>query len=372
MRAYLQEVATGPELSRSLSREQAADAGRMILSGQVSEVQAAILLIALRMKRETEAENLGMLDALNEQMQTALTDCDELVVLTDPFNGFLRGLPASPFLGALLAACGMPAVVHGVLRAGPKNGLTPHLVLNAAGVDTGLNPVAAAARLDESGCGWAYLDQRLSAKSLHDLIPLRDQMVKRTCLSTLEVVMRPLIARQRTHLMTGFVHKAYPRQYQILAEAAGFDSAMIIRGVEGGCVPSLSQLSRYFAWHRASQDAVAADVELLKLHKLVPAVCGIHQQIRAPRVPEEFQQALNCVQEASPDALRPLAAHAASLGLEALSGRPGPMMDSLIYGASICLSHTGLAETLAEGAATAAQAMRSGRARAHFEAGCRS
>ena len=46
--------------------------------------------------------------------------------------------------------------------------------------------------------------------------------------------------------MTGYVHKAYPPVYSLLARQAGYDGAMIVRGVEGGCIPSLSQPAKFF------------------------------------------------------------------------------------------------------------------------------
>lgn len=364
MRQYLQEVATGPELSRSLSRQQAEDAARMIMEGRVDPVQAGIFLIALRMKRETDAENLGVLDALNTSMQTAITDCAELITITDPFNGFLRSLPVTPFLPAVLSACGLPACIHGARRIGPKLGLTPNLVLQAAGVAINLTPIQAAARLDDSDCGWAYLDQSMSVPALHDLAALRNLMVKRTCLSTLEVVMKPLSARRITHLMTGFVHKAYPPMYQLLAHQSGFDSALIVRGVEGGCIPSLSQLSRYF-----SSRSENGEMGELVLSKLVPGACAIHQSQRAVPIPEKFQGALNRVLDESPEDLMALAEYAANTGLEALQGQPGSMLESLVYGAAICLHHTSRAESIADGASIARQVIRSGQALSQFSGG---
>jgi len=52
-----------------------------------------------------------------------------------------------------------------------------------------------------------------------------------------KVATGPIRGREKTHLMTGHVHKPYPRIYVLLARLAGFDSAAIIRGVEGGGDP---------------------------------------------------------------------------------------------------------------------------------------
>ena len=58
MRSYLQRIATGPELSKDLSEEETYHAMTHILAGSADEVQSAIFLIALRMKRETDPVSL--------------------------------------------------------------------------------------------------------------------------------------------------------------------------------------------------------------------------------------------------------------------------------------------------------------------------
>ncbi|MGI9315947.1 MAG: anthranilate phosphoribosyltransferase [bacterium] len=359
MRAYLQLVATGPELSKSLTTAQAEDALNMILDKQVDPVRSGIFLIALRMKRETDEENIGALNALLNLTLQATAKAPEIVAIADPFNGFLRGLPASPFLPAVLAACGLPSYLHGLHAAGPKYGITPHMVLSTAGKEVDQNVDQAAAALDRDNVGWAYLDQAQYIPKLHDLVSLRDTMVKRTCISTLEVVLKPLSGSQRTHLMTGFVHKAYPPVYAALAKQAGFDSAMIIRGVEGGSIPSLSQLSRFFSYHGTEKE---------KMHKLAPREVGIDQRQRMVPVPAEFEEMVLRSGFGATEVLAPLVARNVELGIAALNNKPGPMLDSLLYGAAIALSHTGRCEGLESGADVARKAIASGEAAARFNA----
>jgi anthranilate phosphoribosyltransferase len=159
MREYLQLVATGPELSKSLNEAQAEDGMSMILDRDIDAVRAGIFLIALRMKRESDAENAGILSALIGQLQTARTRSAEILSVADPFNGYLRGLPATPFLPAVFAACGLPAYSHGLQSVGPKYGITTRLVLEQAGKNVDMNVREAADLLDNPDAGWAYLDQ---------------------------------------------------------------------------------------------------------------------------------------------------------------------------------------------------------------------
>src|ERR1700730_9026214 len=249
MRSILQRIATGPELSKDLSREEARTGMRLVLDGLVDPVQAGVCLIALRMKRETDDEICGVLDALRDATLQVTAPVDELIDIGDPYDGFTRTLPASPFLPALLAACGVAAVSHGVESMGPKYGVTHRQVLRAAGLPVDLELQEAAARLADPGIGWAYVDQQVFCPKLHRLAALRTLIVKRPAITTAEVLAGPLRGRLKTHLVTGYVHKPYPRIYALLARHAGFDSALIVRGVEGSVIPLLSQTGKVFRYY---------------------------------------------------------------------------------------------------------------------------
>ena len=328
MRSLLQRIATGPALSKDISTEEARLGMDTVLRGQVNPVQAGLFLIALRMKRETNDEVLGIQQALLDETQHIETDVDELVELADPFNGYTRGLPMSPFLPAVLAACGVPAVCHGVESAGPKHGITHHKVLFAAGENVGMSMMEAASRVSNPAIGWAYLDQSVTCPKLYQLLELRDLMVKRTCLSTIEVALKPLNARHRTHLVTGFVHKAYPPVYTMLARNAGYQSALIVHGVEGGIIPSLQQPSKAIHFSGGKSDH--------EWH-LEPGMVGISEaDCRAVPLPEHDGGGGK-----SAVVTDKLARATAERGMAALRGVPGLAYDSLVYSGSLILAHLG-------------------------------
>ena len=114
IRSVIQRVATGPELSKDISRVEAASVMRAILEDQVDPVQAAVILIGLRMKRETDEEVRGILDALLAQTSTVTCQSDQVISIADPYNGFNRTIQSSLFVLPVLAACGCPAYSHGV------------------------------------------------------------------------------------------------------------------------------------------------------------------------------------------------------------------------------------------------------------------
>ena len=333
MHSILQRIATGPELSKNLSREETAAGMRCVLEGSVDPVQAGVFLIALRMKRETDDENCGILDAIRVATKRVTAPVDEVVDIGDPYDGYNRNLPASPFLPPLLAACGVAAVSHGVERMGPKYGVTHRQVLHAAGVPVDLSPEDAAARLGDPALGWTYIDQRAFCPRLHDLTALRTLIVKRPAITTAEVLAGPIVGGKKTHLVTGYVHKPYPRIYALLARAAGFDSALLVRGVEGGVIPSLAQNGRVFRYVDGGEEQ-AVDFK--------PVELGIEQTVRAPPIPDSAAAVAEDDEEgAAPLDTAVVAQAAAEAGIAALGGARGATHDCLVYGAALCLWHLG-------------------------------
>lgn len=343
MRSILQRIATGPELSKDISREEARAGMRFILEGQVDPVQAGIFLIALRMKRETDDENLGVLEAIREATRTVTAPMEEVIDIADPHDGVNRMLPAAPFLPAVLAACGVSAVSHGVECLGPKYGVTHRQVLRAAGQPVDLSVEEAADRLGDPTLGWAYVDQKSYCPKLHDLIGLRTQIVKRPVITTVEVCIGPIRGRRKTHLVTGYVHKNYPRLYALLSRNAGFDSALIVRGLEGGVIPSLQKAGRCF-YYRDRGEEQSVDIDPMEL--------GIDPSERAAALqsegaPETFDS--NAVAQA-----------AAQAGLEALAGQPGPTREGLVFSAALCLWHVGRYDSVPSAARAVREMLDSG------------
>lgn len=357
MHSILKRIATGPELSKDISREEARAGMRAVLDGRVEDVQAGVFLIALRMKRETDDENRGMLEAIREATDRATAPVEELLDIADPYDGFIRTLPASPFLPALLAACGVPAVSHGVETMGPKFGVTHKQVLRACGVPVGLTPGEAAARVATPAIGWAYVDQKEFCPKLYRLARLRTLIVKRPAITTTETLAGPVRGRARTHLVTGFVHKPYARIYAMLARHAGFDSALIVRGVEGGVIPSLCQTGKVFRYRDGGEE---------QSEEFQPADLGFHHTVRAPRIPGEAAGDPDGDHGEAPLDLASVAKAAAESGMEALAGREGPTHDALAYGAALCLWHLGRCASASAGVDAVRRVLASGKALEHL------
>ncbi len=345
LRDAIKKVATGPHLSKDLSEEAAFLAMQEVLSGEADPVQAALFLIALRMKTETREENLGILRALQSHTRQQPVAAANLVILSEPFNGFNRYCPVGAFLPAVLASCGVPTVSQGVYKAGPKFGVTHAQVLKAAGVAINDSVVQAKARIEDDFVRWAWVDQSQASPALYALQGLRQRMVKRTCLATLEKMLMPLTA-SATHLVTGYVHKAYPPLLTWLASRNGFQSALVIHGIEGGIIPNLRDTTTYFQ----TEDSLAQG-EGSSCH---PQLCNIVQTTRG-------------VLPSHGDSVT--AEDTAEQGLRALQGEAGAAFDALLYSTALIVWHCGRAESLAQAAGQVRENLSNGQAYAFFQQG---
>ena len=325
--SIIQKIATGPELSKNIETEEAEAAMSSILSGEIDEVQSAIFLIALRMKRETMDENIGILEALLKFTDSQKINVDDLVDLGDPYSGYNRSIPISAFLPALLAELGLPTLIHGLDSVSPKYGLTHRHINQALGINVDLSVSESKARIEDRNIGWSYVDQNQYCKPLHDLVPLRNKMVKRTVINTVETLIGPLRGKN-THSILGYVHKPYPPIYAALCEKVGFNSALLIRGIEGGVVPSLRQKGLMISYHKGVEKA-RVDID--------PKLLGINSELRAIALPKEFENGIE---------KDLLAEYVVNLGRSALSGESGMFYDGLVYSASLILWHIGLSKTL--------------------------
>lgn len=341
--SVLQRIATGPELSKDISFEEARSVTKNILNGSIDPVRSAMFFIALRMKRETHEENKGILSAIKDLTQPIICEVDEVIDLAEPYSGYNRTLPPSPFLPALLAANGLTAIAHGVVSCAPKFGVTHQQILEAAEIRTDLSLKNAATQAAK--IGWAYVDQSKFCPGLYDLLDFRKLVIKRLPLTTVETVIGPIRGKHKTHLVTGYVHKPYPPTYAMLAKHSGFDSALIIRGVEGGIIPSLRQQARFYYYHGEQE---------LDSIEYSPQTLGIEQKTRAVSLPE--------ANWTTPKNNFEMANAAAKLGLAALSGKSGPSYDALLYSASLILWHVKKYQSIESATKAVRQVLNSGKA----------
>ena len=339
--SIIQRIATGPEFSKNIEEEEAEAAMGAVLKGEIDEVQSAIFLVALRMKRETMDENTGILKALLKITTSQFAEVENLIDIGDPYSGYNRTIPISSFLPPLLAELGLPTIVHGLDSVSPKFGLTHRHINTAMGLDPDISITDAKSRIESEDIGWSYLDQSVYCKELHRLVPLRNKIIKRTVINTLETLIGPLRGKN-THSILGYVHKPYPPIYATLTSIAGFDTSLLIRGIEGGIVPSLRQKGLMISYIGGVEKASV---------EIDPKMMSINQELRSIA----FPKGLNIKSDKTN-----LAEYTIALGMAALAGEKGMYYDGLVYLASLILWHVNKFELIEEAATRVRQVLDSG------------
>src|SRR6218665_366918 len=141
---FIAKVATGA----TLSREEARDAFDTILSGEVTNAQAAAFLMALRVRGETIEEIAGAVGAMRGKMLPVKAP-PEAIDIVGTGGDSSGSYNVSTLASIITAACGVPVAKHGNRAASSKTGTAD--VLMALGVKVGLDPAATERCLAEAG-----------------------------------------------------------------------------------------------------------------------------------------------------------------------------------------------------------------------------
>jgi anthranilate phosphoribosyltransferase len=167
--------------------------------------QAGAFLIAQRVKGEALDEILGFTRGARAAFVTTLAPrVDDLLDLGVPYDGKVKTAQLVPAVAVLLAACGLPVLVHGAQGVPTKAGITPGAVFAALGVPADSTPARAERRLEQAGV--AYLDAAQYAPAWNALTPLRRELGLRTALNTVEKLFNPAGA---PYQLSGFFHGEY-------------------------------------------------------------------------------------------------------------------------------------------------------------------
>lgn len=206
---------------------------KVLFSKQVSDVYKAALLQGLRIKRETDQENYYLLKELHSIAPRKVWSGKRLIDLAEPYDGYTRNPPLGLCLGMLLSVMGYPILLHGSKGLGPKYG---NNVLTDTQLQNDLLSFDHAIQaLDQFGI--AFLDQAATWPDFAALIPLRNEMLKRPFLATLEKLCQPIVAKENNTLVCGYVHKAYRSSIpQFVSKCLPNTQFILVKGIEGGVV----------------------------------------------------------------------------------------------------------------------------------------
>ncbi|MHB1702078.1 MAG: anthranilate phosphoribosyltransferase [Acidobacteriaceae bacterium] len=218
------------ELRGTLDREQAGDLMRLLLSGEVSDVQVGALLAAMATRGETAAEIAGFVDTMRAAaVDIPLTE-EERATLVDTCGtgGNARGtFNISTAVALVAAAAGFPSGMriakHGNRGVTSKCGSAD--VLKAMGVPVELSPAQAVQCLRQTGFLFLY------APALHPAMRAVQHVRKALGIRTIFNILGPLTnpAGARAQVLGVYSAHLVPLVAEALA-MLGVRHAMVVHG----------------------------------------------------------------------------------------------------------------------------------------------
>ncbi len=227
---FVYAIGRGPGRARSLTREEAGAAMRLILAGEAAPEAVGALLMLMRYRGETAEEIAGFVGAMREGLgpwQGMAAGSARALDWPSYAAGRSRGLPWFLLAARLVAAAGHPVVLHGWnSHQGSEAGVRE--ALGAAGIAQAQDPAAAEARLARDRIVYVpleALDPRLLA-----LLRLRDVLGLRSAVNTALRVLNPLGAPAAAQ---GVFHPPYRALQRDAVRLLGETTLTVLKGGGG-------------------------------------------------------------------------------------------------------------------------------------------
>ena len=322
----LGKAATGA----SLTRAEAEMAFNDMLSGEVTPAQMGAFLMALRVRGETVEEITGAVRAMRAKMLVVKAPADAIDIVGT--GGDSSGsYNVSTLASIITAACGVPIAKHGNRAASSKSGASD--VLTALGVAVGVTPAQVEACIRDAGIGFMAAPTHHAAT--RHVAPVRVELGTRTIFNILGPLSNPANVKRQ---LVGVFSRALLEPLAHVFHNLGSEKVWLVHGSDG-----LDEMTTTGAtWVSALEDGKVRSFEV---------------------TPEEAGLA-----RANPADLKggDPAYNAAALRA-VLDGANSAYRDIAVFNAAAALIVAGKADGLKHGAAIAAEAIDSGRARAVLE-----
>jgi anthranilate phosphoribosyltransferase len=319
LKTHIAKVATG----NSLSFEEAREAFDIIMSGDATPGQIGGFLMALRVRGETVSEISGAVATMRAKMLRVDAPAGAIdIVGTGGDNSHSVNIStASAFV---IAACGVPVAKHGNRGLSSQTGAAD--VLTALGVKIDIPPETIGRCIHDTGVGFMFAPAHHPA--MKHVGPIRVELGTRTIFNLLGPLSNPAsVSRQ----MVGVFLPEWIMPVAETLKALGADHAWVAHGDGYDEITTTGE----------TQVAELVGGEI-RSFTLTPEAVGLKRHIK--------------------DELRGGdAAYNAQALRDMLGGAAGAFRDTVLMNAGAGLVVAGKATTLADGMATAAQAIDSGR-----------
>jgi len=225
---YVRILGRGKKGSRSLTKDEAFEAMRMILNNEVEEVQLGAFLMLLRVKEESPEELAGFVTAarasLPEPENKTSIDLD-----WSSYAGKRRHLPWFTLAAILLAENGIKILMHGTEGRRDNRIYTPK-AMDLLGIKNCESLAHASQQIDSNNIAFISLEQ--FSPKLKQIMELRSLLGLRSPINTLLRILNPLGA---PHLMQGTFHPGYRPIHQQAAIQLKQAHLAVFKGEGGEC-----------------------------------------------------------------------------------------------------------------------------------------
>jgi anthranilate phosphoribosyltransferase len=325
-KALIGKVATGA----TLSRDEAAKAFDLMMSGAATPSQMGGLLMALRVRGETIDEITGAVTTMRAKMLRVNAPAGAIDVVGT--GGDASGTHNISTCAALIVAgAGVPVAKHGNRALSSRSGAAD--VLAALGVKIELSPEQVSRCIHEAGIGFMFAPAHHPA--MKNVAASRVELGTRTIFNLLGPLSNPASVKRQ---MVGVFSKQW---VQPLAEALknlGSESAWVVHGSDG--------LDEITTCGRTS--VAALEKGEVRTFEIAPEDVGLAR--------------------GKPDDLRGGDAEANASALQGvLKGTKGPHRDVAVMNAGAALMVAGKASTLKDAVALAQQSIDSGEAKKRLD-----
>jgi anthranilate phosphoribosyltransferase len=235
-RELLKAIGSGVHTGRSLTRPEAETATRMMLTQEATPAQIGAFMIAHRIKRPTSDELAGMLDAyaqLSPQISLESGNFQyPVTIFGNPYDGRSRTAPVTPITSLILAAAGIPMVLHGGDRMPTKYGISLIEIWQQLGLDfSKLSLTGVKDCLLATGLTFFYIPAHFPL--VQNFVTYREQIGKRPPMATVELMWSPFVGN--IHQISGFVHPPTEERFRETFALRNIPHFTTVKGLEGSC-----------------------------------------------------------------------------------------------------------------------------------------
>ena len=310
----------------SLTVDEAHQAFDIMMSGDATPSQMGGFLMALRVRGETVDEITGAARTMREKVHFLEAPPGAIDVVGTGGDA-VGTFNVSTTSAIVVAGCGVPVAKHGNRAFSSKSGAADVLTALGVNIDAEFGLVQRA--IWEVGLGFLMAPRHHSA--MRHVAGTRVELGTRTIFNLLGPLSNPCLVKR---MLVGVFDKRWVRPLAEVLGNLGLEAAWVVHGADG-----LDELTLTGPSHVAAlKDGTVETFEV------APHDAGLDNR--------EIDE----LKGGEPD-------HNARATVRLLSGEPGAFRDFVLLNSAAALIVAGMAEDLKAGAALAAEAIDSGRAR---------